>query len=74
MNKEYCQAICGSTSEMIHFIKDNNIDIATEHLEELDSEIKSVRHSRHPEFLIESKAVRKQLKAWFQENDQQKTR
>ena len=70
MDKEYRQAICGPTSEMVRFIKDNNIDIAIERLEELDGKVKSVRHSLHPEFLVESKAVREQLKAWFRERDQ----
>ncbi len=70
MDEEYRQAICGPTSEMVRFIKENNIDIAIERLEELDGKVKSVRHSLHPEFLVESKTVREQLKAWFRERDE----
>ncbi|WP_211829306.1 hypothetical protein [Kistimonas asteriae] len=70
MDKEYRQAICGPTSEMVRFIKENNVDIAIERLEELDGKVKSIRHSLHPEFLVESKTVREKLKDWFRARDE----
>ena len=70
MDKEYRQAVCGPTAEMVRFIKENNIDIEITRLEELDGKVKSVRHSLHPEFLAESKTVRDQLKAWFRARDE----
>lgn len=68
MNKEYRQAICGSTSDMVVFIRENKIDIDVGRLEALDEKVKSVRHSLHSEFLLESKVVRDHLKLWFHDS------
>lgn len=70
MNKEYLEAVCGPTSEMVFFIKANEIDIDVGRLEELDEKVKSTRHSLHSEFLEESKTVRNYLKLWFRSKDE----
>ncbi|MCK5894903.1 MAG: hypothetical protein KAG53_11000 [Endozoicomonadaceae bacterium] len=70
MNKKCREAICGSTSEMLLFIKANKIDIDVNRLEELDEKVKSTRHSKHSEFLKESKKIRNYLKLWFSSKDE----
>lgn len=66
MTEEQTQAICGTTSVMIDYIKSHQIGIDVSRLETLDVEVKNAKNPQHVEFLLESKRVRELLREHFE--------
>ena len=70
MEQNYQQIINGPAQGMIAFIRSNHIGIDVRRLEALDEGIRMKHQSVSPDFLLESKRVRQELKAWLASQDQ----
>ena len=71
MFTQHQQILNGPALAMIEYIRNNNIGIDIQRLEALDKHIRINRDAVSPEFLIESRRVREELRAWFQDQPKQ---
>ncbi|CAM3754084.1 hypothetical protein [Parendozoicomonas haliclonae] len=62
------QILNGPALAMIEYIRSYNIDIDTQRLEALDQKIRLQKETVSPEFLMESRRVREELKRWLEAN------